>query len=248
MSGSAHRVPVDDVRVGRLIRSLRLRLNWRQADLGLRARVSQQEVSVLERGHLDGVPLRTIRAVMRVLDASADLDVRWRGGAIDRLLDERHAALVGECVTWLVGSGWQTQVEVTYSVYGERGSIDVLAWHPQVGVLLVVEVKSELTSIEATLRKHDEKCRLAVREARERFGWTARDSARLLLAASDRTTRRRVQRASSVLDAAYPLRGGEARAWLRAPNASPARILLLADTSRRSGSRVVARVRTAKAS
>jgi transcriptional regulator with XRE-family HTH domain len=63
-------VGVDDVRAGRLIRALRLRLGWRQADLGVRAGVSQQEVSVLERGHIETVPLRTLRAVLRALEGS----------------------------------------------------------------------------------------------------------------------------------------------------------------------------------
>jgi transcriptional regulator with XRE-family HTH domain len=239
---------VDDVRVGRLIRALRHRLGWRQADLAARAGVSQQEVSVLERGHIDAVPLRILRAVLGALEASGSIEVRWRGGGVDRLLDERHAALVGETVMWLVDAGWEAHVEVTYSVYGERGSIDVLAWSPAMRVLLVVEVKSELASIEETLRKHDEKCRLASRVALERFGWAARGSARLLVATSDRTTRRRVQRAASVLDAAYPIRGAAARAWLRSPATAPARMLWLADTSRGSGSRSVARVRSRKAS
>jgi hypothetical protein len=194
------------------------------------------------------VPLRTLRAVLRALDASGELDIRWRGGAVDRLLDERLAGLVGETVTRLVEAGWEVQVEVTYSVYGEPGSIDVLGWSPQLRTLLVVEVKSELVSIEQTLRKHDEKCRIASRLALERFGWTARASARLLVATSDRTTRRRVQRASPVLDAAYPIRAGAAPAWLRAPTTAAVGMLWLADTSRRSGSRSVTRVRTPKAS
>jgi hypothetical protein len=164
------------------------------------------------------------------------------------LLDERHAALVGETVARLIEAGWETQVEVTYSVYGERGSIDVLGWYPQLHMLLVVEVKSELTSIEQTLRKHDEKCRLASREARERFGWQARASARLLVASSDRTTRRRVSRASAVLEAAYPVRGVAVRAWLRAPATAPVGLLWLTDTSPGSGSRTLARVRVPKAS
>jgi transcriptional regulator with XRE-family HTH domain len=239
---------VDDVRVGRLIRALRLRLHWRQADLALRSGVSQQEVSVLERGHLDAVPLRTLRSLLRALDASVQFDVRWRGGAVDRLLDERHAALVGETVARLTEAGWETRVEVTYSVYGERGSIDVLGWYSRLHLLLVVEVKSELTSIEQTLRKHDEKCRLASREARERFGWQARASARLLVASSDRTTRRRVSRASPVLEAAYPIRGVAVRMWLRAPATAPAGLLWLTDTSQRSGRRPIARLRARKAS
>jgi hypothetical protein len=212
----------------------------------MRAGVSQQEVSVLERGHLDAVPLRTLRRVLRTLDASVQFDVRWRGGAVDRLLDERHAALVGETVGRLTDAGWLTQVEVTYSVYGERGSIDVLGWYPPLQILLVVEVKSDLTSIEQTLRKHDEKCRLASREARERFGWQAGAATRLLVASSDRTTRRRVSRASKVLETAYPVRGVAVRAWLRAPATAAVGLLWLTDTSQRGGSQPMARVRVPK--
>jgi hypothetical protein len=58
---------------------------------------------------------------------------------------------------------------VSYSVYGERGSIDLLAWHPAIRTLLVIEVKTEVSSVEAMLRKHDEKVRLAPRVAAERF-------------------------------------------------------------------------------
>jgi Holliday junction resolvase-like predicted endonuclease len=66
-------------------------------------------------------------------------------------------------------------------VYGERGSIDLLAWHEATRTLLVVEVKTEVASIEATLRKHDEKVRLARRVAADRFGWQATVTSRLLV-------------------------------------------------------------------
>jgi len=162
---------VDDVRVGRFVRIARLRLGWRQFDLAARAGVSQQEISLIERGHLEGVPLRTLRRVLRALDASGDLDVRWRGGAIDRLIDDRHATLVGAAVEALRADGWETRVEVTYSSYGERGSIDVLGWRAAEAALVVEEVKSDLTSAEQTQRKHDEKVRLAPGVVREREGW-----------------------------------------------------------------------------
>jgi hypothetical protein len=56
-------------------------------------------------------------------------------------------------------------------VFGERGSIDLLAWHESSRTLLVIELKTELTSVEETLRRHDSKVRLAPGIARERFGW-----------------------------------------------------------------------------
>lgn len=70
-----------------------------------------------------------------------------------------HAQLVGVTVVALRANGWASAVEVTYSIFGERGSIDVLRFHSASGSLLVIEVKTELTSLEATLRRHDEKVR-----------------------------------------------------------------------------------------
>jgi len=204
--------------------------------------VSQQEVSLLERGHVAAASLRMVRSVLTALDASAEIEVRWRGGALDRLLDERHAQLVGETVRRLAVLGWETATEVTYAVYGERGSIDVVARRADLGLILVVEVKSELVSIEETLRKQDEKVRLAARIVHERLAWETRAVARMLVVPGDRTTRRRIARASAVLDRAYPIRGIAAREWLRRPSTAPAALLLLTDTNGSSGSRGVDRV------
>ena len=99
------------------------------------------------------------------------LDVRRRGAELDRLIDEGHAALGARVAEKLRGWGWDVRVEVSYSEYGERGSIDLLAWHAATGSLLVIEVKTEIVSAESTLRKLDEKGRLAAKVARERFGW-----------------------------------------------------------------------------
>lgn len=225
---------MDDIRVGRLIRSLRRRLGWRQSDLAVRADLSQQEISLLERGHLQGVPLRTLRAALRALDASVAYDVRWRAGAIDRLLDERHARLQALVMRWVPAPEWQSAAEVTYSVYGERGSIDVLAWRQDAAAAVVFEVKSELTSVEATLRKHDEKTRLAPRLVRDRVGWTPRSLGRVLVLPESRTARRHLARAAAVLDATYPLRSHGLRAWVRTPIGSVGGVLILTDTNDRS--------------
>jgi len=152
---------VHDLQLGASIRALRRRRGWRQSDLAAAAGVSQTLVSSIERGHLDGVTIATLRRVMAGLDARLELGVRWRGGSLDRLVDERHASLVGRVVEILRSAGWLVRVEASYSHFGERGSVDVLAFYEPSGTMLVVEVKSELTSIEATLRKLDEKVRLA---------------------------------------------------------------------------------------
>ena len=129
---------MDDVRVGRLLRALRKRRRLSQAQLAARARVSQSLVSLIERGHLASLSLRVVRAVFAAVDARFEGTVMWRGGAVDRLLDERHARLVGRFADRLAAWGWEVHVEVTFSEYGERGSIDILALHRSVGIALIV--------------------------------------------------------------------------------------------------------------
>ena len=215
--GSRHTRSVDGAWVGRRIRALRHYRGWRQADLAARSGESRDVVSRVERGRIDDMPFRRVAAIARALDADLVVSVRWRGGELDRLLDEGHAAVLGRVAELLGASGWITESEVTYSVYGERGSIDILAWHGPTRTLLVIEIKTELTSVEATLRKHDEKVRLGARIAAERFGWRAASTARLLVLPNVSTARRRVERHGAVLGTAYPFRGEMLRAWLRHP-------------------------------
>jgi transcriptional regulator with XRE-family HTH domain len=133
---------MDDQRVGRIVRALRRRRGWRQVDLADAAACSQTMVSLTERGHLERVPLPVVRRILAALDASLIVEVRWRAGALDRLLDEDHAVLLARVADFLRRFGWQVEIEVTYSEYGERGSYDILAFHRAAGVLLVVEVKT----------------------------------------------------------------------------------------------------------
>jgi transcriptional regulator with XRE-family HTH domain len=207
---------MDGAWVGRRVRALRHYRGWRQADLAARSGESRDVVSRIERGQIADMPVRRVAAIARALDADLVVSLRWRGGELDRLLDEGHAAILGRVAELLQACGWITESEVTYSVYGERGSIDLLAWHPATRTLLVVEIKTELTSVEATLRKHDEKVRLAARIADERFGWRATSTARLLVLPNLSTARRR-ERHGAVLGTAYPVRGEVLRAWLRQP-------------------------------
>jgi transcriptional regulator with XRE-family HTH domain len=208
---------MDDAQIGRRFRALRHRLGWRQQDLAARAGVSRGLISLIERGRIEEVAIRHLRRAARELDAEFVASLRWRAGDLDRLMDEGHAALVGQTAAILRGAGWDVRIEVSYSVYGERGSIDILAWHAAVCLLLVVEVKTELVAIESTLRKHNEKVRLAARIAREQLGWNCLGTARLLVLPSVSTARRRVDRHAAVMEVSYPLRGTALRRWLAAP-------------------------------
>lgn len=228
---------MDDVRLGSKVRALRHRLGWRQEDLAIRAGVTQDDVSRIERGRIGAMAFVKVRQVAAALDADISIVLRFRGGDLDRLMDEGHATLVGRVAAMLRAAGWQVRIEVSYSIYGERGSIDILAWHPGTRMLLVVEVKTDLVVVEETLGKHDEKARLAARIAREQFGWNAVGSARLLVLPSVSTQRRRVQRHASVLDVAYPLRGPAVGRWIGAPTDPRAGLLFVKLEARRGTGR-----------
>jgi hypothetical protein len=179
--------------------------------------ISQQTVSRLERGEFDQLSLRTIRAVYEKVGAEYRADPRWRGAEVDRLLDDAHASLVGATSTLLRCSGWDVAVEVTFSSYGERGSIDILAFHNTSQALLVIEVKSSLASVEELLRRLDVKARLAPRIAADAWGVRADRASRLVILPATRTERRHVDRHGNVLSVALPMRGRRALAWLRTP-------------------------------
>ncbi len=227
---------MDDQRVGALLRALRRRRGMRQIDVAALARVGQATVSRAERGHLDGLTMRTIRALFAVLDARIELETRWRGGEIDRLVDERHSALVAAAASVLADHGWSPVTEVTFSVYGERGSIDLIGLHAQTASVALVEAKTEITSFEEMERRFDVKARLVPRIVEERFGWQPRQIARILVVADTKTNRRRLDVVRALIERAYPLRTIGVRRWLQRPSGVVAGVWFLSSIPPRTGS------------
>ncbi len=151
------------------------------------------------------------------VDAGVRLEILWRAGELDRLLDAAHADLVASIARLLAVSKWEVGIEVTFSRYGERGSIDVLALKPGVRVALVVEVKSALTSIEETARRLDAKVRLAPAIVAERTGWRPTNVGALLVLPDSSTARRQVAAHAALLDGFLPDRGWTVRRWITEP-------------------------------
>jgi transcriptional regulator with XRE-family HTH domain len=220
---------VDDRTLGQAIRALRQYRGWRQLDLALAARLSQSTVSRAELGQLGSLRWDHIRGLFAALDAGCSITPWWRSGAIDRLLDEDHALLVALAAAYLRRHGWTVEAEVSFAVYGERGSIDLLASRRADGAVLIVEVKSRLLSVEELLRTLDKKVRLAGRIVRDRLGWSPSVVGRLVVMGDDSTNRDRVRRAA-VLEVALPLRAVALREWLEAPRGSAAGIVFLRPT------------------
>jgi hypothetical protein len=143
--------------------------------------------------------------------------------------------VLGRTAQLLKTGGWEVVVEATYAVFGERGSVDILAAHVRSRTVLVVEVKTELTSIEQLGRKVDEKVRLVrQRLCRDRFGWAPLCVGRLLVLPDLDSKRRTVRRNDAVLGVAFPARGPEVRSWLRRPSGDLGGVLFVADMSPRT--------------
>lgn len=218
---------MDPLRVGRSLRAIRRARGQRQLDIARAAGVSQTLVSAIERGHGERLAVATLGRVFAALQADIDLVVRYRGGTLDRLLDERHAATVGAVVTRLGSRGWTTAVEVTFNHYGDRGSIDLLAVHPAARTALVVEVKTEITSAEETLRRLDVKVRLGAELARQRFGMPVTRAVPLLAVLDSTANRSRVARLAPLVDPAFPNRSADLRNWLANPGTASGGLLFV---------------------
>jgi transcriptional regulator with XRE-family HTH domain len=232
---------VDDRRVGSIARAARHRLRQRQAEVGARAGVSQQAVSAFERNGLDSVELATARRICAAVGVTLDVVPRWRGADLARLLDARHAQLVDHVVRRLDRCGWETAVEWSFNEYGERGSVDVVAYRRASGHLVVAEVKTRLVDLQDLFSTLDRKVRVAARLLPAERGWTVRGLSRLVVCTGDTTARDIVRKHAAMFDAALPMRGHDVARWLAEPSAPIAGLLFVRDTSHASGTHPGAR-------
>jgi hypothetical protein len=225
-------VGAEDERLGLLLRAIRRRTGKRQSDVAKIANVPRRDVILIEAGRAGSVPVDRLRRVFAAMDARVRVTAWWNGAAADRLLDERHAALVERALAVMRMRGWQTAVEVTFSEWGERGSIDILGGHRASRALAVCEVKTVLGSIEETNRMLDIKERFAPRLATTRFGWTPESIGRLLILPADSTVRRTIARHALTMESVYPARSRQVRAWLRRPEGSLSGLWFLSEVRR----------------
>lgn len=232
----------DDIRVGRVVQALRVTRNLRQEDVAARAGVSRPTVSRLERGLVDGMTVGSLRAISRALRMPPLVVLGWRSPEVDRLRDRLHAAMVEDVVSILNAMGWETRPEHSFSHYGERGSVDVLAWHAAAKALLVVETKTRLWDLQDLLSTLDRKRRLLPGLAASEFGWQARVIGVVLVLPEVSTHRHVVDRHAATFRAALPQRQREVRGWLAAPAGNLRGVLFLPishddDVGQRAGRR-----------
>lgn len=204
-----------DALIGRTLRALRHRRGWRQTDLALRAHVARSVLVDLEAGRIGTHALDALRRSAEACGARLDIELRVPGGDASRLLDADHARLQAAWAAVLSESGWQVELELTFNHYGERGSIDILAWHPGERVLLVCEIKTVIVDAQDLLASVDRKVRVAGIIGRQRR-WHPRAVAPALVVLEGSTARRRLVE-HAALFARFTLTGRAVTAWIRNP-------------------------------
>lgn len=163
---------MNDLQLGRLLRLRRMRRGWRLRDVSDRCGLSIATLARGENGSFASI------GVVRRHGHALDLRVEWvavgRGAEVARTLDDEHAVIVEALATWLRALGCEVAAEASFSIYGERGRIDLLAWDPRTETLYLVEVKTELSDLQDLFGSIDVRERLAPRIAADRAWSPAR--------------------------------------------------------------------------
>jgi transcriptional regulator with XRE-family HTH domain len=228
---------MNDVKLGMLFRSVRMHRCLRQEDVARLARTSPSTVSRIERGLFATLAIDGVRRVGAVLEIRLDLVPSWRGGDLERVVNARHSAMHERLADRIVRApGWVSAAEVSYSIWGERGVIDRLAFHADRRMLAVFELKADLGDPAGLVAQVDRYRRLAPEIARSR-GWHADSVSCWAVVADTDTNRRRLAAHRELLRGAFPAHGRALREWLRDPVVRVDGLTFLAYPQPRTGKR-----------
>jgi transcriptional regulator with XRE-family HTH domain len=197
------------ITIGATLRSVRLAAGLSQRQVALRIGRSQSFVSRVEQGRLGSVSVAELDRHCRALGATLVVGIEaplLLGGGRQR--DAAHAVSVGHAVRRLVAAGWLVELEVEIGSPGRPGWIDILAFNPMSGVLLVIEVKSELRDLGELERQIGWYEREAMRAAM-RFGWSPGSVLGSVLFLATDSNDRRLATLGSTLATAFPVRARE---------------------------------------
>lgn len=228
MSVPGYGESMDASKIGRSVRVLRTRANLRQVDVEGAAGVPRAVVARIERGDLAGVRLGQLLAVAGSLQADLDVSLRWNGTEMDRLLNAGHSAMHEVVAARLLAAGWEAVPERSFSIWGERGVIDVVAWHAPTRALLVVELKTEIVDVQRLIGTVDRYRRLAPEVVKD-LGWRPDRVGVWVAVADGATNRRRLAEHATVLRAAFPTDGRTVPGWLHTPTGSIRALSFISD-------------------
>lgn len=188
------------------MKSLRTTIGWSQRGLGARAGLSQSMVCLVELGSLGDLTFSTARVLLESMGARlvVSVDAPYLGDR-ERQRDPAHARLSAHVVARLRRSGWLVRTEVEIGSNRSRGWIDILAVHPGTGLMLVIELKTEirdLGGIERSLGWYEREAWVAAR----RLGWRPHRALGCLLLLATEANELRLAANRASIDVGFPLR------------------------------------------
>jgi transcriptional regulator with XRE-family HTH domain len=191
------------------VADLRQTLGWTQAELGRRAHLSQSFVSRVEHALVRDLSLVDATRLLEAMGARLTVGVSAPFLA-DRELqrDPAHARCSAYVAARLKREGWLTATEVEIGGDRSRGWIDLLAYHPDSGLMMVIEIKTEirdLGAIERTLGWYEREAWTAGR----RLGWRPRQITGCLLLLATEMNDARIKDNQASLTAGFPIRASE---------------------------------------
>lgn len=203
-----------------------------QAKLGEAVGLSQSAISLIERGKLVGVTLRTIGDICDVLgiraawqvtlpflsgrNAEAAATDALEGRSAGRQRDAAHARCSGRVRRRLERAGWIVLQEVEIVLGRTHGWIDLLAYHPARRTLLIGEIKTELYDIgelQRTLAWYEREAWAVAR----RLGWEPTLAMTCLFTLATVANDDRIESNREILAQAFPIRSRTMRGWLDDP-------------------------------
>lgn len=208
---------MDDLAFGRLVRAVRIRRGWRQLDLEAAGGIDQTSQSRLEGGRLAGFTLRALRTAVAPLGLEVRLQAIGLPHSLREPRDAVHARLVELVASLLRRVGWLVLPEYTFNHFGERGSVDLVAWHPGRRALLIVEVKSRIVDIQELLSAFNRKLRIVPMTIRTTHGWNPIALGHVLVVAEGTSQRRMIRAYAATFASVLPASGRAVRAWLNDP-------------------------------
>jgi hypothetical protein len=144
---------------------------------------------------------------------------------------------VDSVVQRLEAAGWIAVVEFSFNDYGDRGSVDVLGWRAGLSALLIVEVKSQLTDLQAMCRSVDTKARIVPRLVARDRGWRPRAVGVAIVLPDTAGQRKAVARRRAIFEASFPARTVEVRRWISEPSSSGVRGIWFLDLANTTGAK-----------
>jgi hypothetical protein len=191
-------------------------------------------ISAVEHG-AHGISLDVLERVCRALDGSLIVELRapLTIGRIDQR-DAGHAACTAAVRKALERLGYACATEHPFSDGRVGGWIDLLAFDPVTGRLLIVEVKTELCDLGGLQRQVAWYERMAPTVAR-RLGWRARTVQCLVVILATDANDAALDMNRATIDRVFPVRGRALRVALESRGSLRGWGLILVDPRRRGG-------------